>query len=118
MNFENDTKVLCEMAAFSKNPQRLIRIDPPKPTPEEIAAREEAIKQAQAQAAKNKGKGAPPVVIEEYKEPEPTWEAEPLDYLDEVFTEEFLQFNNEFAQVTTTLANGLIVKHMPDGSVV
>jgi len=44
MNFENDTKVLCEMAKYQKNPQRMIRIDPPKPTPEEIAAREEAFK--------------------------------------------------------------------------
>lgn len=63
----------------------MIRIDPPKPTPEEIAAREEAIKQAQAAAAKNKGKGSALAnipVIEEFKEPEPTWEPEPLDFLD------------------------------------
>lgn len=46
LNFENDTKLLVEQFKYEKNPQRLIRIDPPKPTPEEIAAREEAIKQA------------------------------------------------------------------------
>jgi hypothetical protein len=76
-----------------RNPQKLIRIDPPKPTPEEIAAREEAIKQAQAAAAKNKGKpGAPAApVIEEYKEPEPTWEPEPFDFLDSLFNDEELQ---------------------------
>ena len=86
MNFENDTKMLVEKVKYEQNPQKLIRIDPPKPTPEEIAAREEAVKQAQALAAKNKNnKNAPPVVIEEYKEPEPTWEPEPLDYLDNLF---------------------------------
>ncbi len=46
MNFENDTKLLVEQVAYERNPQRLIRIDPPKPTAEEIAAREEAVKQA------------------------------------------------------------------------
>jgi hypothetical protein len=63
---------------------------PPKPTAEEIAAREEAIKQAQAAAAKNKGKpGAPGApVIEEYKEPEPTWEPEPFNFLDSLFNDE------------------------------
>jgi len=71
----------------------MIRIDPPKPTAEEIAAREEAIKQAQAAAAKNKGKpGAPGTVpvIEEYKEPEPTWESEPVNFLDNLFDESHL----------------------------
>jgi len=33
-----------EAVKEQRNPQKLIRIDPPKPTPEEIAAREEAIK--------------------------------------------------------------------------
>ena len=56
MHFENDAKMLVEHIKRVRNPQRLIRIDPPKPTPEEIAAREEAVKQAQAAAAKNKGK--------------------------------------------------------------
>jgi len=46
MSFENDNKLLVEEINYVQNPQRLIRIDPPKPTPEEIAAREEAIKQA------------------------------------------------------------------------
>jgi hypothetical protein len=44
LRFENDTKVLIEAVQKKRNPQKLIRIDPPKPTPEEIAAREEAIK--------------------------------------------------------------------------
>lgn len=46
LRFENDTKVLIEAVQKQRNPQKMIRIDPPKPTPEEIAAREEAIKQA------------------------------------------------------------------------
>lgn len=44
LRFENDTKVLVESVQKLRNPQKMIRIDPPKPTPEEIAAREEAIK--------------------------------------------------------------------------
>ncbi len=46
MSFENETKIFVESVKYVKNPQKLIKIDPPKPTPEEIAAREEAIKQA------------------------------------------------------------------------
>jgi hypothetical protein len=46
VRFENDTKVLVESVQVQRNPQKMIRIDPPKPTAEEIAAREEAIKQA------------------------------------------------------------------------
>lgn len=72
------------------NERKLIRIDPPKPTPEEIAAREEAIKAAQAAAAKSKGKASQLSqipIIEEYKAPEPTWEPEPLSYLDKFFDE-------------------------------
>lgn len=44
LHYENDTKLLVESLVQKRNPQKLIRIDPPKPTPEEIAAREEAIK--------------------------------------------------------------------------
>lgn len=118
LRFENDTKVLIESVKRKRNPQKLIRIDPPKPTAEEIAAREEAIKQAQAAAAKNKGKpGAPAApVIEEYKEPEPTWEPEPFDFLDTLFNDDELE-HTHFNQVTTTLANGLIVQHMSDGNI-
>lgn len=92
LRFENDTKVLVESVQKVRNPQKMIRIDPPKPTAEEIAAREEAIKQAQAAAAKNKGKPGAPVVapVEEFKEPEPTWEPEPFDFLDTLFHDEEL----------------------------
>lgn len=118
LRFENDTKVLVEAVQKKRNPQKMIRIDPPKPTAEEIAAREEAIKQAQAAAAKNKGKpGAPAPVIEEYKEPEPTWEPEPFDFLDSLFNDEELD-QQVFNQVTTTLSNGLIVQHLSDGNIV
>ena len=57
VHLDNEAKMLVEKVQMKRNPQKLIRIDPPKPTPEEIAAREEAIKQAQLAAAKNKGKG-------------------------------------------------------------
>jgi hypothetical protein len=57
IRFENDTKMMVECISYDRNPQRLIRIDPPKPTAEELAAREEALKVAQAAAAKSKGKG-------------------------------------------------------------
>jgi hypothetical protein len=119
LRFENDTKVLVESVQVQRNPQKLIRIDPPKPTAEEIAAREEAIKQAQAAAAKNKGKpGAPGApVIEEYKEPEPTWEPEPFNFLDTLFNDEQLQ-QQHFNQVTTTLPNGLMVQHLSDGNII
>ena len=118
LRFENDTKVLVESVQKQRNPQRLVRIDPPKPTAEEIAAREEALKQAQAAAAKNKGKpGAPVPVIEEYKEPEPTWEPEASDFLDTLFKDDELD-QQFFNQVTTTLANGLIVQHLSDGNIV
>lgn len=42
--------MLVESVGLSRNDRKLIRIDPPKPTPEEIQAREDAIKQAQAAA--------------------------------------------------------------------
>lgn len=120
MSFDNDIKLLVEQVQYVENPQRLIRIDPPKPTPEEIAAREEAIKLAQIAAAKNKGKSALAniPVIEEYKEPEPTWEPEPKDFFDTYFTETFLNWYAPFIQSTTSFPNGLIVKHMGDGTVV
>jgi hypothetical protein len=88
LHFENDTKLLVESVRVDMNERKLIRIDPPKPTPEEIAAREEAIKAAQEAAKKNKGKGSALSqipIIEEYKEPEPTWEPEPLSYLEQLF---------------------------------
>ena len=53
--------------------------------------------------------------MEEFKEPEPTWEPEPFDALDERFDG---CEANEMLQVTTTYPNGLIVKHMNDGNVV
>mmetsp|Transcript_5576 Transcript_5576/g.4248 ORF Transcript_5576/g.4248 Transcript_5576/m.4248 type:complete len:142 (+) Transcript_5576:1369-1794(+) len=42
--FENNTKMLGEWIGMRKKETRLRRVDPPKPTPEEIAAREEAAK--------------------------------------------------------------------------
>jgi hypothetical protein len=86
LNFENNTKFLAEYISLKRNERKMIRIDPPKPTAEEIQAREDAIKQQQAFIAKNKGNKAALAnmpVIEEYKEPEPTWEPEEKTLLDE-----------------------------------
>lgn len=56
-------------------------------------------------------------MVEEYKEPEPTWEPEPFDFLDSLFADEELE-QQVFNQVTTTLSNGLIVQHLSDGNIV
>jgi len=109
LSFENGTKMLVEQVAMKRNDQRLIKIDPPKPTPEEIAAREEAIKAAQAAAAKKPGnkKDATAPVIEEYKEPEPTWEPQEFNFLDHLFDDQPLEVSK--AMTTLTFNNGLIV---------
>lgn len=44
MTFPDNTKMLVEPIGLKRNERKMIRIDPPKPTPEEIQAREEAIK--------------------------------------------------------------------------
>jgi hypothetical protein len=44
LHFENGTKLSVEQVQLKRNPQKTIRIDPPIPTAEEIAAKEEAIK--------------------------------------------------------------------------
>lgn len=89
INFENNTKLLAEYVGMNQNSKKLIRIDPPKPTPEEIKEREDAIKAAQALAAKNRGKNNSQLgqipVVEEYKEPDPTWEPESLTFLDQCY---------------------------------
>lgn len=44
LHFENGTKMAVEQVMVKRNPQKTIRIDPPVPTPEEIAQKEDAIK--------------------------------------------------------------------------
>jgi len=89
VHFENKTKMLVENVKIDMNERKLIRIDPPKPTPEEIAAREEKIKAAQIAASKSKGKNAQNIhvpTMDDFKDPEPTWEPESLSFLDQIFT--------------------------------
>jgi len=45
-------------------------------------------------------------VVEEYKEPEPTWEYEAEEYLDDIFEENL--DHSEGMMVTMTFANGLV----------
>jgi hypothetical protein len=48
--FENGTRLGVEQVKMCRNERKTVRIDPPPPTAEEIAAKEEAIKQYQAAA--------------------------------------------------------------------
>lgn len=99
----------------------MIEVKPPEPTPEEIAAKEEAAKAAAAAAAKapkgGKGQAAPTEVIEE-KPPEPIYEEAPPSFLDKIFQDEELGASSKGPCVNLTMRNGLIVRHMPNGDVV
>ena len=94
----------------------MIRIDPIPPTAEEITAKEALIKQKQEATLKAQKSGKPPptdIVIPET--PQPTFEQKELNHLDELFTEEMIDKNQSMA--TITLANGLIVQYMGNGTV-
>jgi hypothetical protein len=55
LNFsDHGSRMLIETVKAERNKQKVIEIIPPEPTPEEIAAKEEALKAAQAAAAKSK----------------------------------------------------------------
>jgi hypothetical protein len=74
------------------------------------------MKAQQAAIAKNKGKMPPGMVlIEEYKEPEPTWEQDPLTELDMLFDDDNL--DTAYYCTTSTLPSGLIVKHFSTGEI-
>ena len=47
-------------------------------------------------------------VIEEYKEPDPTWEEDTADVLDQLYDDSFVN-RYKGIMVTTSHANGLIV---------
>jgi hypothetical protein len=49
------------------------------------------------------------------KTPRPRWETKPLNYLDELFTEEIM--GGPSALATLTLKNGLIVQYLASGHV-
>jgi len=83
LQFENGTKFGVEQVQLKRNPQKLIRVDPPPPTAEEIQTKKEAIEAYEKAAAKAaKAKQPPPTDHEIPKTPEPTWEAKPLSHLD------------------------------------
>lgn len=52
LHFENGSKLAVEQVQIKRNPQKTIRVDPPLPTAEDIAAKEEAIKAYQAAVQK------------------------------------------------------------------
>lgn len=56
------------------------------------------------------------MVIEEYKEPEPTWEPEAFNDLDNVYLDEEIELDIG-PMVTTSYNNGLIVQHLHNGSI-
>jgi hypothetical protein len=101
-----------------RNPQKTIRIDPPIPTAEEIAAKEEAIKAYQAAVTKAQQKKQPIPHMDDFnipKTPQPRWETKPLNFLDTLFTEEVL--NKPQSLATITLRNGLILQYLGSGHV-
>jgi hypothetical protein len=66
-------------------------VDPPPPTAEEVAAKLEAKKAYEAAQAKSQRSGGKVVnEIEIPKTPEPTYEEEPMNHLDELFTEDMI----------------------------
>ena len=70
LNFsDKETKLCVDTVEAARNKRQMVEIKPPEPTPEEIAAREEAAKAAAAAAAKGK-KGAAQAEVVEEKEPE------------------------------------------------
>jgi len=119
LNFsDNDSKLIIETVKAVRNQQELIEIKPPAPTPEEIAAKEEAAKAAAAAAAKNKGKGAAEVAPAETERVEPVFKEKEPNFLDSLFTESDVGEATVGPCINSTMKNGLIVRHMPNGDVV
>lgn len=110
--------MMIEAVRAERNKQKVIEIKPPEPTPEEIAAREEALKAAQAAAAKNAKKGQPPPEIPEQKPPEPIFKELEPNFLDSLFKNKDVGASTEGPCITNTMKNGLIVRHMPNGDII
>jgi len=118
LNFsDHETKLMVETLEANRNPQKMIEIKPPEPTPEEIAAKEEAQKAAADKKKKDTKKDTQTEVQEE-KEPEPVWEEGPPDFLDGLFKDKNLGEASRGPCATTTLKNGLMVRHMHNGDIV
>jgi len=119
LNFsDNDTKLIIETIKAERNKQEMIEILPPQPTPEEIAAKEEAARAAAAAAAKGKKGGvveAEPVKTERV---EPVFKEKEPNFLDGLFDDNDVGESTIGPCINTTMKNGLIVRHMPNGDVV
>lgn len=119
LRFENDTKMLIEAVQKQRNPQKVIKTGPSAKEVQEYKEKKAAFEAYQTYI-KNKGKpgapGAPPQV-DEPKEPEATLQPEELNQLDHLFNDDELD-QITYNQVTSTLANGLIVQHLSDGNIV
>lgn len=118
LHFENGTKLAVEQVMVKRCPQKTIRIDPPIPTPEEITQKEEAIKQWQAAVTKAQSKKQPIPSMDDFnipKTPQPRWETKPMNFLDDLFTDDVLERAQSLA--TVTLKNGLIVQYLGSGHV-
>lgn len=91
LQFENGTRLGVEQVILDRNGQKTVRVDPPPPTAEEVAAKLEAKKAYEAAQAKSQRSGGKVVnEIEIPKTPEPTYEEEPMNHLDELFTEDMI----------------------------
>ena len=91
-------------------------MNPPEPTPEEIAYKLEQQKKFQEAAAKAaKSNKPPPTDIEIPKTPQPTWEEKAPNHLDSLFNDEELAVPH--ARTNLTFKNGLIVQFLGNGHV-
>jgi hypothetical protein len=116
LHFENGTKLGLEQIQMQRNPQRMIEVPPPEPTPEEIAYKLEQQKKYNEAAAKAaKTNKPPPTDIEIPKTPQPTIEEAPFNFLDNLFNDEDLKQSS--ARLTLTFKNGLIVQCLGNGHV-
>jgi len=70
-----------------------------------------------AAAAKKGGKGQPAEVAEEAP-PEPSFEEGPPNFLDSLFADSDVAEATIGPCITSTMKNGLIVRHMPNGDIV
>jgi hypothetical protein len=117
LNFsDNDSKLLMETVQATRNAQKLIEVKPRTPTAEELAEKE-AEQARLAAAAKKGGKGAATEVVEEAP-PEPSFEEGPPNFLDSLFADSDVAEATTGPCITSTMRNGLIVRHMPNGDIV
>lgn len=105
-----------EQCQMQRNPQKLIQVMPPPPTQQEIDFKLEQIKKYQEAALKAQKANKPLVTdIEIPKTPQPTWEPQPFNFLDTLYTDEDMLECR--ALTTLTFKNGLIVQILGSGHI-